>query len=328
MHHHPILFVLGISLPYALAWSDYTHSVIGAVAQNFLDQNGVRFVQHILRGTTLYEASSWAEYLQTRGKRYNELHFYFDRSVGAIDSTYPPMNDQCRYDPERDCLNGKCLPNAIGKYTDVFQCARRQSPHQLSDALMFLVHYVGDAGHPFLSNGHDNGRKDQQVYFEGKSATFNQVWDYYMPNRRIHRDFHGNIMNYAYYLTNQIHSNSFSSHVSTWAPHRHVYERSQYGLNQNAIDWATDTAVVTCQYIWPMFEYMKNQDLGESYYYRSVNILDMQIAKGGYRLASYINRMAAMTNGGQCTDFYSGNSKSCITGIASIAVPLLLALAL
>ncbi|KAH9270500.1 hypothetical protein BASA83_007312 [Batrachochytrium salamandrivorans] len=301
-----MIAAVAYTMPSVHAWSGNTHSVVGAIAMGFLDQNGMRLVQQLIGSNALYDASSWAGYLQSRGKRYNQLHYYTESDITSTDSFYPSNFDVCRYNPERDCLNGKCLAGAVTKHTDAFQCARRQSPQELSDALKFLVHYVADIGQPLLANGRDDGRKDQRVIFEGRSASFLEVWDYYIPNNRINRDFRGNIMGYASYIISQIRGGGFTNIASTWAPQRHLYDKNDWGLSNTAIEWSIDSSRVACTLIWPQFDNMRSSDLGGYYYGASVQVFDMQMAKSGYRLADYINRIAAMTtNGGQCVDFYS-----------------------
>jgi len=57
------------------------------------------------------------------------------------------------------------------------------------------------------------------------------------------------------------------------------------------LSWAQDANAFNCQYVLKADE--TNQELDGAYYTGAVPIIELQLAKGGYRLAAWINALAA-----------------------------------
>ena len=58
-----------------------------------------------------------------------------------------------------------------------------------------------------------------------------------------------------------------------------------------ALGWAQDANAINCQFVLVKDE--TNQELDGDYYTGAVPYIEMQIAKGGYRLAAWLNAVAA-----------------------------------
>ena len=58
-----------------------------------------------------------------------------------------------------------------------------------------------------------------------------------------------------------------------------------------ATQWASDSNVINCQYVLKVSE--SGKELSGSYYTGAKPYIAQQIAKGGYRLANWLNAIAA-----------------------------------
>ena len=58
-----------------------------------------------------------------------------------------------------------------------------------------------------------------------------------------------------------------------------------------ALQWATDSNSINCEYVLQMDE--SGQELSGAYYNGAKPYIEMQIAKGGYRLGAWLNAIAA-----------------------------------
>ena len=58
-----------------------------------------------------------------------------------------------------------------------------------------------------------------------------------------------------------------------------------------ALAWAQDANSINCQYV--LKDDKTNQELSGAYYTGAKPIIEQQIAKGGYRLGTWINNLAA-----------------------------------
>lgn len=59
-----------------------------------------------------------------------------------------------------------------------------------------------------------------------------------------------------------------------------------------ALAWAQDANKINCDYVLKVDE--TNQELSGSYYTGAKPYIELQIAKGGYRLGTWINNLAAV----------------------------------
>ncbi|KAJ1342784.1 hypothetical protein BSLG_002603 [Batrachochytrium salamandrivorans] len=249
------IVVMLSAAPAALAWGTEAHSVVGAIAQQLLTPEGTKFVSKLLPGTTLDEITSWADSVKYSGKyaATRVLHY-----ADANDN--PPAT--CNYDDARDCADGKCLVGAVATYTDNAGCTKKMSAADRADALKFLAHFLGDITQP-------------------------------LHVKRMREDYGGSVQTYAKYLVDQIKSGKYKTASKSWVSKHTIKKRNSNGNSLAAVDWATDSDKLDCTAVWPAYDADPNQDFSGSYYTDSVPIIDIQIAKGGLRLADWISQIAA-----------------------------------
>lgn len=175
--------------PLALAWSALGHRMVGELAQRHLDPAAQAEVRRLLAGEpdpSLAGIATWADELRhsdpVQFKRTARWH-------------YVEMPDSCRYAPE-DCPDGQCVVAAIERETAIL-ADRSQPLAARREALMFVVHFVGDVHQPLHANSRpDKGGNTYQIslrtdlepeayardrYHDGVMGTnLHAVWDYYI----------------------------------------------------------------------------------------------------------------------------------------------------
>ncbi len=164
-----VLAVFGASQ--AHAWGLMGHRLVGSYAESRLHPVARLEVARLLAGETeptLAGVSTWADELRddpTRGPATASWHFVnFERG-------------QCRYDARQFCRAGGCIVAAIERYQAVL--ADRARPQQeRSEALKFLVHFVGDIHQP-LHAGYfsDRGGNRFQISYQREGWNLHSVWD-------------------------------------------------------------------------------------------------------------------------------------------------------
>ncbi len=90
-------------------------------------------------------------------------------------------------------------------------------------------------------------------------------------------------------LITQIDNGTYSSEKGGWISCVDVTPSS--GVEGCAVDWATDANALNCVYV--LKEDESGVELDGSYYEGAVQYLGLQIAKGGYRLGAFLNKLAA-----------------------------------
>jgi hypothetical protein len=77
----------------------------------------------------------------------------------------------------RDCPKGDCVLAVIPKLRQTLQDPAA-SAVQKTEALMFLIHFVGDMHQPLhCSDNHDKGGNDIKLEFNGRQTNLHSVWD-------------------------------------------------------------------------------------------------------------------------------------------------------
>ncbi len=175
----------------ALAWSELGHRMIGEVAQRHLTPTAQAEIARLLAGeadSSLAGVATWADTLRDTdpdGFRKTATWHYINAQGGG-----------CDVDMARDCPGGNCVVGAIESQLAIL--ADRSQPLQArSEALKFVVHFVGDVHQPMhAGNRTDRGGNNFQIslstplepeayarnnYVDGVMGTnLHAIWDYYI----------------------------------------------------------------------------------------------------------------------------------------------------
>lgn len=189
---HAVALLVLLLLPSAAqAWSNPGHRLVGELAQRHLTPAAAAEVSKLLADEpepTLAGVASWADELRKSSPE------AYQRTQAWHYVNYRPGT--CAYQPQRDCPDGNCVPGQIEAQRAIL-ADRKRTPAERSEALKFLVHFVGDAHQPLHnSNRRDKGGNDFQVslrtdlpptaalakhYVDGVMGTnLHSVWDYYI----------------------------------------------------------------------------------------------------------------------------------------------------
>jgi len=150
----------------ASAWGPEGHSLVARLAEARLTPAAAAKVKEILDpGATLPSISSWAD--QVRNVRRETASWHF------IDI---PIS-QPHLDMARDCPKGECVIVKIEDFRKVL-ADPGASPVQRKEALMFLVHFVGDMHQPLhCSDNKDRGGNEVRLDLFGHNTNLHSVWD-------------------------------------------------------------------------------------------------------------------------------------------------------
>jgi hypothetical protein len=258
-------FILALTpLHQAYAWGSEGHSIVAEIAQRRLTPAAAAKVRDILGGNiSLASIAAWAD--DVRGPRPHTYNWHF---------TDIPLSET-NYVPARDCADsqkGDCAINAItrskGKLAD-----NGASAADRKEALMFLVHFVGDLHQPLHTVKDYKGGNGLRVSFfvdplkkKLEKTNLHVVWDTYV------------IRATAY---------DWGSYVTlleiNWLPGKDAVSLS----GGSPIDWALQAHQAA---IDVAFEGISmDEELGEDYLLAARPIVDQQLALAGLRLARLIN---------------------------------------
>lgn len=161
-----VVAAIACCAPPSFGWGEEGHRLIVRIAESLLTPTVAAQIQATLNpGESLEDLASWAD--EIRQSRPNTASWHF------VDI---PLNST-GLDMNRDCAQGNCV---IGKIEDFRIQWQNPSLSQASrrEALLFLVHFVGDLHQPLhCENNNDRGGNDVPVEFLSSHTNLHALWD-------------------------------------------------------------------------------------------------------------------------------------------------------
>jgi len=272
-------------------WGFVGHQITASIAQQLLDPSAINQIDYLLANYSgdMYQVASWADSIlsQSSWQWSAPLHYINTPSW------------QCSYNPAKDCginNNGMCLGNAIANYTS--QLASTTSHNVAEIAVRFVIHFLGDIHNPLhVAFAADKGGNTITGKYFGQSANLHKVWDTLIISGRIQYSFGGSQSAYVNYIVSQI-MGPWQEEAKQWAAcpssnfDNSTVEETQPLDCPN--EWANDSAALACQYAYKDQsgnKILNGFDLADPYYQYVKDIVDKQLAKGGIRLATTLNKI-------------------------------------
>ncbi|KAJ3305570.1 hypothetical protein HDV03_001436 [Kappamyces sp. JEL0829] len=226
---------------------------------------------------------------------------------------YVDTNDNpgknCSYVDERDCPDNKCVVGAIANYTSQALCDKATGkalfPGQAQEeAVKFLTHFIGDITQPLHVCGFVNN--------------LHGMWDFTIPQKLLPLKYKGSQDLFAAELIDKIEKGEYKDIAQSWISKRAVTDLTKLGNSAAAAEWATDANGWNCDIVWGAYDSDPKQDFGKAYYEAAIPVIKIQVAKGGYRLAKWLN--AVFDTCGSSTSSSSVSSSSTTSASASSSV--------
>jgi len=161
----------GLLLPQtASAWGEQGHRIVGVVALSHLDQRARTAVEEILGNGTdsaVGEACNWPDVVRETDQ--------WEWSAPLHYVNIPRKKQH--YDRQRDCRNGMCVTEAIGKYANELTRGDLDSERRWQ-AFAWLCHLVGDLHQPLHAGYKDDlGGNLLEIEYRGEPYNLHQFWD-------------------------------------------------------------------------------------------------------------------------------------------------------
>jgi hypothetical protein len=187
-------------------------------------------------------------------------------------------------DYTRDCGSSGCSISAIANYTQRAGDGRLSTAN-IAEAVKFLVHLLGDVTQPLHDEAYEVGGNSIKVTFDGYSDNLHADWDTYMPQKLIGGSSLTYAQTWANTLISEIDSGSFKSQAASWISGDAISDPIT-----TATRWASDANGYVCSVVMPDgAAALQTGDLYPTYYDSAIGTIELQIAKGGYRLANWLN---------------------------------------
>jgi len=250
-----VVLILSFSPSFCWSWGREGHQIIARIAENDLDETTKVMIQSLIGNNHLYSIASWADDIR-RDRPDTAPWHYVDIPFGTT------------YDSQRDCaLPHSCVVLKISDFVKVLT-DRQASREDRTEALKFIVHFVGDIHQPMHAALEARGGNDVPVRFleaercGAYACNLHAVWD-----------------------TSMIQHAGMSP--DEYAQHEEALIRTER-LDTQKIgspeQWANESLKLA-EAAWVP----EATDLDERYYSQQIKVVDRQMALGGMRLAKLLN---------------------------------------
>ncbi len=259
MNLRPGLAVLTASLlllpnPQAWAWGSEGHHIIADIAWDHLTPAARENVKQFLEGGDLASISTWADDIRPDRPETAPWHYV----------NIPP--DSAGYDP-KDCPNDNCVVAQINRFAQILGDPSQPFAAR-SEALKFLVHFVGDLSQPMHATADARGGNDVPVTAFGaaqcgtRPCNLHSVWD-----------------------SELIAHTGLSQHRYVKLLEKMITADHLQAGSADPVAWANDSLQLAKQaWVQPQ------SDIDEPYYQRERPVVDQQLALAGLRLAQLLNK--------------------------------------
>ncbi|XP_024526160.1 endonuclease 4 [Selaginella moellendorffii] len=262
----------------AAAWGREGHRLTCMIAEPFLSSESKAALEELLPGRDLPELCSWADDIR-RSYRF--------RWTGPLHYIDTPDN-LCGYDYDRDCHDSRgekdmCVAGAINNYSrqlETFQEAKLSlhKSYNLTEALLFLAHYVGDIHQPLhVAFTADAGGNGVHVHWFGRKANLHHIWDTEFIDRAKRLYYHD-----IFRMLRNISMSITKENFDAWS-------RCETDPEACIDSYATESIHTSCR--WAYKDALEGTYLEDDYFSSRLPIVEQRLAQGGVRLASILNRI-------------------------------------
>jgi len=260
----------------AVGWGPAGHDTVASIAQVLLTDDAASQANDILNGDSLVDVANWADSVKySSGYEWSAVLHYIDTPDWA-----------CTYKHSRDCVADRCVAGAIANYT--YRLGDDDlSDKQITEALKFLVHFVGDTHQPLhVGFTSDEGGNTIKGTFEGDKYNLHAIWDSAMIEKHINDDFDGDQDEYMSYLQQALNT-TYKNKIASWM-------KCSNGNASCPDEWASETVLYACSNAYvdqDGNDIESGFSLGDDYYNFNIDLIDEQLAKAGVRLANVLNNV-------------------------------------
>jgi len=182
------------------------------------------------------------------------------------------------------------------------------SATQRQEALKFIDHFLGDIGQPLHVEAFEVGGNDIDAICGGSKTNLHASWDTGMIETNLDAKFKGSSQTWATSLVQEIQTGSFKSLAAGWISCSSITEplSRRRSLTDEILETiaaraaGTTVTPLACPLVWAkeanafdctdVFDFTTGEDLCTgTYFANAIPIIDMQIAKQGFRLAAWLN---------------------------------------
>ncbi|CDO99616.1 unnamed protein product [Coffea canephora] len=271
------LLLLSLLVPGTFGWGKDGHHVICEIAQGYLSEDALVGVKQLLPDYAEGELSAicfWADEIR--------WHYHWSRPLHYVDTP----DFRCNYQYCRDCHDSAghkdmCVTGAIYNYTKQLTSSLdvpdSEIKYNLTEALMFLSHFIGDVHQPlhvgFIG---DEGGNTITVRWYRRKTNLHHVWDTMIIQSALKTYYNSDLTT----MIQAIQQNITSEDISSWENCNGTVCPDPY---------ASESVNLACKFAYR--NATPGSTLGDDYFISRLPVVEKRLAQSGIRLAAVLNRI-------------------------------------
>lgn len=264
----------------ATAWGRVGHRTIALLSALYLTDEELSILNSIIAPTELSDAAIWAdEIAQIPGLEYTNAWHY----INVKDS--PPADCNVRLGRDHNDTSPDIL-TAFANHTTIFTDMSAAATDR-SDAMKFLLHWIGDVHQPLHVEGLARGGVDIPVFFANESTNLHAVWDFHIIEK--YRGV-GNEVQIAKAWAEEIFGSDTDPELTV--------KRQCHNLSTPLdciLMWAREANQVVCDTVLKEgLDRIYGTELSARYYQDSRPVVEHLVRAAGQRLAAWIKALIAV----------------------------------
>ncbi|KAL3851282.1 hypothetical protein ACJIZ3_013164 [Penstemon smallii] len=252
--------------------------ILFSVAENYLTPDALAAAKALLPDSAegdLAAVCSWPDQIR--------FHYRWSSPLHYIDTP----DFRCNYQYCRDCHDSvgrkdRCVTGAIYNYTMQLMSEHRQSDlsvtkYNLTEALMFLSHFVGDVHQPLhVGFTGDEGGNTINVRWYRRKSNLHHVWDTMIIESALKTYYNSDLATMIQSIQSNI-TDAFID-VASWKNCNGTVCPEPY---------ASESINLACKFAYR--NATPGSTLGDDYFLSRLPVVEQRLAQGGVRLAAILN---------------------------------------
>ncbi|MEL7238496.1 MAG: S1/P1 nuclease [Planctomycetota bacterium] len=262
-----VVACIAVASPADALWGRDGHAIIADLAWRELSAETQAAINELLtdseHGKTIQETASWADAVRPQDAyRWSAPLHYVNIPIGASG-----------YDHARDCPDVGCVVSAVQRFRDEVRDTSLPID-QRRQALMFLVHFVGDLHQPMHGGrAQDRGGNDIDITFYGRETNLHRIWD-----SSILQAHDGSPWPVK---AERLHGAISDNHRLAWLADFHEED-----MLATAGRWAYESHMLAERFAYGLVD--SGDSLSANYVTATIGVSELRLLQGGVRLAAVL----------------------------------------
>ncbi|KAJ7968482.1 Endonuclease [Quillaja saponaria] len=276
--------ILLLLVPGILGWGKEGHYAICKIAEKYLTEDSLAAVKQLLPESAegdLAVVCPWADEVR--------FHYHWSSALHYVDTP----DFKCNYKYCRDCHDtyghkDRCVTGAIYNYTmqlaSSYEDIKSESKYNLTEALMFLSHFVGDVHQPLhVGFTGDLGGNTIVVRWYRRKTNLHHVWDTMIIDSALKTFYDSDLAIMIQAIQKNI--------TYGWSNDKPSWEHCVRNDTVCPDLYASESVSLACKFAYR--NATPGSTLQDDYFLSRLPIVEKRLAQAGVRLAATLNRIFA-----------------------------------